>query len=49
MGITAHVLILAGAAIDHNPLLCVLPLLPPDEWERRYLAPLEANPSAGTP
>jgi len=23
MGITAHVLILAGAAIDHNPLLCV--------------------------
>jgi hypothetical protein len=25
MGITAHVLILAGAAIDHNPLLCVLP------------------------
>jgi hypothetical protein len=25
MGITAHVLILPGAAIDHNPLLCVLP------------------------
>ena len=25
MGITAHVLILAGAAIDHNPLLCVVP------------------------
>ncbi len=23
MEITAHVLILAGAAIDHNPLLCV--------------------------
>src|SRR2546422_6109761 len=25
MGITAHVLILPGAAIDHNPLLCVVP------------------------
>jgi hypothetical protein len=25
MGITAHVLILPGAATDHNPLLCVLP------------------------
>ena len=25
MGITAYVLILPGAAIDHNPLLCVLP------------------------
>jgi len=24
MGITAHVLILDGAVIDHNPLLCVL-------------------------
>jgi len=23
MGITAHALILAGASIDHNPLLCV--------------------------
>ena len=34
MGIKAHVLILAGAAIDHNPLLC---LLPPNEWERRDL------------
>jgi len=49
MGITAHVLILAGAAIDHTPLLCGAPLYPPDEWERRYLAPLEANQSAGTP
>src|SRR2546428_10007171 len=27
MGITAHVLILPGAAIDHNPLLCVVPPL----------------------
>ena len=25
MGITAHVLILAGAAIDHTPLLCGAP------------------------
>ena len=28
--------------MNHNPLLCVLPPLTPDEWERRYLAPLEA-------
>jgi len=28
MGITAHVLILAGAAIDHNPLYASYPLLP---------------------
>src|SRR5512145_2092595 len=33
MGITAHVLILPGAAIDHNPLLFVVPLLLSDDWE----------------
>jgi hypothetical protein len=48
MGISAHVLILAGAAIDHNPLVRALPLLPLDERERRSLAPLEADRSAGT-
>src|SRR5215510_834026 len=32
MGITAHVLILPGAAIDHNRLLCVLPLQLDQPW-----------------